>query len=69
MHCPTVPPVLPAAGGAVIEYGPGLSHKLLPAPVGRVGGYEISSSRSAMMIRAEASISARWEKACGKLPR
>ena len=29
----------------------------------------ISSSRSARMIRPAASISARWEKACGKLPR
>jgi hypothetical protein len=31
--------------------------------------YEISSSRSARMIRAAASINARCENACGKLPR
>ena len=32
-------------------------------------GHEISSSRSARMMRAAASTSARWENACGKLPR
>ena len=31
--------------------------------------HEISSSRSARMMRAAASISARWENACGKFPR
>ena len=35
-----------------------------------VGAHVVySSSRSARMIRAPASISARWENACGKLPR
>ena len=32
-------------------------------------GHEISSSRSARMMRAAASTSARWENACGKFPR
>ena len=32
-------------------------------------GHEISSSRSARMMRPAASTSARWENACGKFPR
>lgn len=49
--------------------GAAIAQATAPVLDARLAAYVSSSSRSAKMIRPAASISARWENACGKFPR